>query len=144
MNLRDANLQVNEKNFHTSSFMYFYGHILRIHYDYFFRRVLESVQTQFISGNINGFLVIYRFPYNPQLSPYWICSWTFSWVQFLSNKLELVHFLPCKDYKNVLLFALFFNMYFYKKKLIVLHHGDIIFYSILTSVWWPIAANQNK
>ena len=53
----------------------------------------------------------------------WICNGTFSWVQFLSNKLELIRFLQCKDYKNILLFALFWYELFYKN-LIVLHHAD--------------------
>ena len=47
-----------------------------------------------------------------------------SWVQFLSNKLELIRFLQCKHYKNILLSALSFDMYFFYKNLIVLHHGD--------------------
>ena len=41
-----------------------------------------------------------------QFSSCWICHWTFSWVQFLSNKLKLIRFLQWKDYKSILLFAL--------------------------------------
>ena len=43
MKLRDANLQVYEKNSFTHP-------LLRMHHDYFFRRSFESVRTQFLSG----------------------------------------------------------------------------------------------
>ena len=36
----------------------------RIHHDYFFRRVFESVRAQFLSGNISGLLVIYMLNYD--------------------------------------------------------------------------------
>ena len=54
MKLRDANLNVNEK---TLSHLANYGfcfHFLGINHDYFFRRGFESVQAQFLFGNING------------------------------------------------------------------------------------------
>ena len=42
--------------------------LLRIHHDYFFQRVFESVRAQFLSGNISGLLVIYLFNYNSSKS----------------------------------------------------------------------------
>ena len=46
-------------------------HFLRIHHDYVFQRVFESVRAQFLSGNISGLLVIYLFNYNSSKSaPY--------------------------------------------------------------------------
>ena len=36
-------------------------YFMRIHHDYFFRRVLESVRPQFLARNIAGLLVIYLF-----------------------------------------------------------------------------------
>ena len=51
MKLRDATQQLNQKNFHTSSFMYF-AFFLRIHQDNFFQRGFETVRVQFVSGNI--------------------------------------------------------------------------------------------
>ena len=76
-------------------------------------------------------LVIYLFNYDSSKSIFFMLnygitfSWGFSWVQFLSNKLEF--FVSCnnikgykeklyKDYKNIL-FALCFNMYFFLKKI---------------------------
>ena len=37
---------------------------LRIHHDYSFPRVFESVRAQFLSGNISGLLVIHLFSYD--------------------------------------------------------------------------------
>ena len=72
-------------------------HFLRIHHDYFFQRFFESVRAQFLSGKISGLLVIYLINYNSSKSTLcWRCNWTFSWVQFLSNKLKLIRFLKCK------------------------------------------------
>ena len=106
MKLRDANLQVNEKN----SFTYPPSCILPS-FSKNTSRLLLPKSLWKCASTISIPLI--------QLSPCWICNWTFSWVQFLSNKLELIRFLQCKDYKNILLFALCFYMY-----LIVLHHGD--------------------
>ena len=40
-------------------------------------------------------------------------------------KVGILCFLQYKDYENILLFALFFDMfYFYKNLINVLHHGD--------------------
>ena len=122
-------------------------HFLRIHHDCFFQRVFKSVQAQFPSGNISGLLVIYLFSYSSSKSitipPCRRCNWTFSWVEFLSNKLKLIRFLSCKITGTSFFFAhalhfdicdfLMFCVLFYKN-LIVLHLGDIISYSILTSV----------
>ena len=53
-----------------------------------------------------------------QLSSCWIWHLTFSCVQFLSNKLEsFVSF-------NIKLFCSVFDMFFFYKNLIILHHGD--------------------
>ena len=43
-------------------------HFLRIHHDYFFQRVFESVRVQLLSGNISGLLVIYLFNCNSSKS----------------------------------------------------------------------------
>ena len=60
-----------------------------------------------------------------QLSPCRRSDWTFSWVQFLSNKLKLIRFLRCKITRtSIFLLILCFDMYFFHKNLIVLHHGD--------------------
>ena len=84
------------------------------------------MRAQFLSGNISGLLVIYLFNYNSSKStPCWRCNWTFSWVQFLSNKLKLIRFLRCKITRtSFFLLILCFDMYFFYKNLIVLHHGD--------------------
>ena len=49
--LRDANLQVNEKNPFAILRHAFCLHLLRI--DHFLRGGFESVRAQFVSGNIN-------------------------------------------------------------------------------------------
>ena len=61
MKLRDANLQVNEKNSFTDPPSCIFFHFLRIHHGYFFRRVFESVLAQFLSGNDNVSLDVYFF-----------------------------------------------------------------------------------
>ena len=108
-------------------------HFLRIHHDYFFQRVFESVRAQFLSGNISGLLVIYLFNYNSSKStPCWRCNWTFSWVQFLSNKLKLIHFLRCKITRTSFFcsYPVFWYLWFshalciFYKNLIVLHLRD--------------------
>ena len=74
-------------------------HFLRIHHDYFFQRVFESVRAQFLSGNKSRLLVIYLFNYNSSEStPCWRCNWTlFStysniWDEaFLAKKLTAQH-----------------------------------------------------
>ena len=98
-------------------------HFLRIHHDYFFQRVFESVRVQFLSGNISGLLVIYLFNYNSSKS-------TFpNWVQFLSNKFKLIRFLRCKITKHsffcfdICVFLMLCVFFFYKN-LIVLHLDD--------------------
>ena len=82
-------------------------HFLRIHHDYFFQRVFESVRAQFLSGNISGLLVIYLFNYNSSKS-----TFSMSKMQldvFLSTvfiKLIKNHsFLAMQNYKNILFFA---------------------------------------
>ena len=135
MKLWDANLQVKEKKILSHILLHvFCLHFLRIHHDCFFQKVFESVRAQFLSGNISGLLVIYLFNYNSSKStPCWRCNWTFSWVQFLSNKLKLIRFLRCKITRTFFFFAhalcldicdfLMLCVLFYKN-LIVLHLGD--------------------
>ena len=55
MKLRDANLQVYEKNSFTypPSFNIFCFHFLRTRRDYFFRRGFENVRVKYLSGNIS-------------------------------------------------------------------------------------------
>ena len=40
------------------------------------------------------------------------------------KEIGILHFLQYKDYKNILLFALCLDMYFFYYSVIVLHHGD--------------------
>ena len=54
MKLRDANLQVNEKNSFTHPPSYILSSFSQNTHDYFFRRGFESVRAQFVSGNISG------------------------------------------------------------------------------------------
>ena len=108
-------------------------HFLRIHHDYFFQRVFESVWAHILSGNISGLLVIYLFNCNSSKStPCWRCNWTFSWVQFLSNKLKFICFLRCKITRTsfFLLMLCFYICDFvmlcvlFYKNLVVLRLGD--------------------
>ena len=64
MKLRDANLKVKEKTVSHILFDVFCLHFLRIHHDYFFRRVFQSVRAQCLSGIISGLLLIYLFNYD--------------------------------------------------------------------------------
>ena len=58
-----------------------------------------------------------------QLSSCWIWHSTFSWVQFLLNKLEF--FVSCNIKLQVhLSFCAVFSYVLFYKNLIVLHHGD--------------------
>ena len=45
-------------------------HFLRVHHDYFFQRVFESVRAQFLPGNISRLLVIYLFNYSSSKSTF--------------------------------------------------------------------------
>ena len=81
----------------------FYLPFLRIHHDHFFRRGFERVRAQFLSGNVNGKYCYLYFTclitiHSSQLSSCWIWQLTFSWVQFLSNKLEF--FVTCNNIKT--------------------------------------------
>ena len=64
MKLRDANLKVKEKTVWHILLDVFCLHFLRIHHDYFFRRVFQSVRAQCLSGIISGLLLIYLFNYD--------------------------------------------------------------------------------
>ena len=46
----------------------------------------------------------------------------------LVKEIRILRFLQYKDYKTILLFALCFEMYFFDKNLIVLHHGHKNFF----------------
>ena len=99
MKLRDANLQVNEKiSFtHPPSCILpsFFKNTSRL----FLPKSLWKCASTISFRNISELPAIYLLNYYSSKSK-------FSWVQFLSNKLELICFLQCKDYKNILLFAL--------------------------------------
>ena len=69
--------------------------------------------------------------YLSQLSPCWVWHLTFFWEQFLSNKLE--SFVSC----NIKHFALCFDMYFFYKNLIILHHRDNNF------LFWHLWSNSH-
>ena len=76
MKLRDANLQVSDKNF-THPHFHTAFHFQRIHHDYFFQRAFaafESVRAQFLLGNISGLLVIYLFNYNSSKSTFYMLN----------------------------------------------------------------------
>ena len=74
-------------------------HFLGIHHDFFFQRVFESVQAQFLSGNINGLLVIYLFNYdfskslfsmlNMQLDVLLSTVFQVNWNSFVSCNLKI-------------------------------------------------------
>ena len=112
MKLRDASLQVYEKkkHFHTSSFMYFCIHFLRIHHDYFVQRGFESVRVQFLSAKV-VFLVIYLFNHDSSKSTIFMLNVAFDvllsagFVKSSKSK----SFVSC----NIKLFALCFDMYFF-------------------------------
>ena len=93
-------------------------HFLRMHHDYFFRRGFENVQTQFLSRNIRKvvLLVIYLFNCDSSKSTFFMLNMAFdvlsSTVLKLSKKIGILRFLQNKNYKNFLLFALGFDIYF--------------------------------
>ena len=124
MKFWDANLQVDKNSSFTHPLSYILPSFSRSASRLLFS-LFESVRVQFLSGNINGLLVIYLFNYNSSKStPCWRCNWTFSWVQFLSNKLKLIRFLRCKiTGTSFCSCSVFWYVIFYKN-LIVLHHGD--------------------
>ena len=87
--MRDANLQVNKKTLSHILIHVFFVHILRVHHNYLPRRGFESVRR------------------HPAL--------TFSWVQFLSNKLKF--FLSCNiKITRTSFFLLCFDTYLFIKK----------------------------
>ena len=48
-----------------------------------------------------------------------------------TEQIRILSFLQHEDHKNIVLFALCFEMYLFYKNLIVLHHGDYLFYKNL-------------
>ena len=128
MKLRDANLQTNEKTSFRHAFCF---HFLRIHYDYFFQKVFESVWPQFLSGNIMGLLVIYLFNDDPSKSTFSMLNmqlggflkYSFcqiNWDSFISCNVKINRtsfFLLCA------LCSVFWYVVSYRN-LIFLHHGD--------------------
>ena len=74
-------------------------------------------------------LVIYLFNYDSSKSTFFMLFMAFDVLlsTVFVKQITILHFLQYNDHKNILPFALYFQMYFS----IVLHHGDIIFYSIL-------------
>ena len=103
MKLRDANLQVNEKNFFSyppscilPSFSQKTSSELHLS-NYFSRRGFASLRVQLFFWKCKRkvvLLLIYLFNYDSSKSIFFMLnhgitfSWGFSWVQFLSNKLE--------------------------------------------------------
>ena len=128
MKLWDANLQTNEKTSFRHAFCF---HFLRIHYDYFFQKVFESVWPQFLSGNIMGLLVIYPFNDDPSKSTFSMLNmqlggfleYSFcqiNWDSFISCNVKINRtsfFLLCA------LCSVFWYVVSYRN-LIFLHHGD--------------------
>ena len=61
-------------------------------------------------------------PPPPQKSFLWPCEYSFYQINWNSSFLAIN-----KDYKNILLYPPCFDMYFFIKKVVVLHHGDYNF-----------------
>ena len=106
-------------------------HFLRIHHDYFFQRVLESVRAEFLSGNISRLLVMYLLNYRSSKS-------TFSMLKmqldvFLSSFYQVNSFVSCdvklQEHPSFCSCSAFWYVIFYKN-LIVLHHNvnNFLFY----------------
>ena len=71
-------------------------------------------------------LVIYLFDHDLSKSIFFMMNIAFD--IFLSSvfvkEIWNLHFLQYKDYKNIFLFALYLDTYFFYYNVIVLHHGD--------------------
>ena len=132
MKLRDANLQVNKK----SSFTHPPSCILPL----FSKNTPQLLLPKNLwkSASTISFRKYKRITSSAtippsQLSPCWRCDWTFSWMQFLSNKLKPIRFLRCKITRTsffLLILCVLICTFFYKNR-IVFHHGDNNFYFVL-------------
>ena len=131
MKLRDANLQVQEKNSFTHPPSCIQPSFFKNTSGLLLLKSFWSVRAQFLSGNTSELLLIYLFNYDSSKSTFSMLNMELDVLVsiILLNKLELIRFLQCKDYKkhpSFLLCALcsvFCYVLFYKN-LIVLHHGD--------------------
>ena len=103
MKFRDANLQVHEK----SSFAHPPSYILPSLSKNTSRLLLPK--SLWKCATKISFSCSITIPPS-QLSSCRRCSWTFSWVQFLSNKLKLICFLRCKITRISFFFA--YALYF--------------------------------
>ena len=137
--MRDANLQVNEKNSLTNppscilpSFSKNASQLLLP------KRLLKvceqkNFQEKRAKSSVTSNLPVeLRFIWS-QLPSFWIWYSALSWVRFLSRKLEFIA-IHYKD-KKTFFFSqpVFWYVVVFDKKLIVLHHGDILSYSVLIS-----------
>ena len=123
---------LRKKTYSHILFHVFCPHFLRMHHDYFFWRGFEKVEHNFFQWKVVLLLIYCSITiYLSQLSPCWVWHLTFFWEQFLSNKLE--SFVSC----NIKHFALCFDMYFFYKNLIILHHRDNNF------LFWHLWSNSH-
>ena len=80
------------------------------------------MRAQFLSGNTSELLLIYLFNYDSSKSTFSMLNMELDVLVsiILLNKLELIRFLQCKDYKKhpsfcSVHYALYFVMYFFIK-----------------------------
>ena len=105
--------------------MYFAFIFLRMYQDYFFQRGFESVRAQFLLGNISlikrkvVLVVIYLFNCDSSKSTFFVLNVAFHahFTTVFIKKIGIpVLWQQYKDYKNIFLFLLYFDMYFFIKR----------------------------
>ena len=111
-------------------------YFLRMHQDYFLWRSYESVREQFLSGNINAkwkvvLLVIYLFNYDSSKSAFFMLNMDGIWrsLEYTFYQINWNSFLAIiqRLQEHPSHYSVFWYVLFYKK-VIVLHHGEMIFY----------------
>ena len=116
---------------------------LRTHHDYFFWRGFESTRAQFVSWNISESSISCNLPVQLRFTKVnflhvengiWCCL-EYRFCQINGNSSFLV-IQRLQKHSSFCSAFVFWYVLFYKN-LIVLHHGDILFYFILTSVSNP-------
>ena len=129
---------LRKKNSFTPPFSAYCLHFSRTHHDCFFRRGFESVQGQFLLGNITEKEFYFWFTCSTAIHLSQHSSLNIaSEVALSTTEYGILRFLQYKDNKKFLLFAQLvwvLKMYFFYEILIVLCHCDILFYSIFTFV----------
>ena len=140
--MQDTNLKINKKNSFTQpSFMLLHFRATFPTSSFIFSEYTQLGLPKRLSKCASTIsfrkykrkVVIYLFNYDSFKSTFfmfWIWCLTFSWVQFLSHKLEF--FVPC-NIKITRTSCFFFDMYFFIKTYLFSIMMIIIFYSILIS-----------